>query len=95
MASSSPLNVERIEDKIPELLIQGPTSETENFNDYRRNDYQLRRLKKKNPELYNQKLNAVVAALKDLKASLTADVKLEWGYGAVKRDAEREAKKQV
>lgn len=86
---------DRMESKLPQLLIDGSTGEKENFNEYRRMDYHLRQLKKNNPALYNHHVNAITAAAQALKICILGiqsgrEPIVEWGYGAVKREFERQ-----
>jgi hypothetical protein len=74
----------RLEQKLPVILTNGTTT-PENFNEYRRQAYHLKQLKKKDPTLYNSRISAIVSAL----ASLEEEVKIEWGPRVADQEFQR------
>jgi hypothetical protein len=75
----------RLEKKLPVLLISQDTSSPEGFNEYRRTEYRLQQMKKKQPAKYQALLNAVAKPLEALKG----EVLISWGPTAVIKEEER------
>lgn len=76
---------EKLERMLPALMANGSTTDPEVLNQYKRLDYRLRQKKKRDPQVYQQKLNAVQKALEILKAEVT----ISWGPSEVLKEEKR------
>jgi hypothetical protein len=57
------------------LLVNASTTTKEGYKDYKRTEYRLGQLKRKNPRKYDAVINKVLAALNEVEKAVDASVR--------------------
>ncbi len=68
------VNVKRVKQKIPSLLIEGDTSTKKNYNAFFRQRYRLQQFEKRKPEKANNLFNKFVAVLNEIEEAMDQTV---------------------
>ena len=66
------VNAKRVEQKLPSLFVDGPTTKKKNKNSLIRYRYRLKQFKKKKPGLYNTLMNEHVAVLEKIETAVNS-----------------------
>jgi inorganic pyrophosphatase/exopolyphosphatase len=64
------VNADRVKAKLPSLLIDGSTTEKQNWNSLMRYRYRLSYFKKRQPEKFNSITNRILVDLTDLEKAV-------------------------
>jgi len=64
------VNVSRVRRKLPALLVDGVTTYKHGWAVYKRTEYRLNRLRRRNPAKFQSLLNKLLASLEDIEAAL-------------------------
>jgi len=68
------VNQKRLFNKLPELLIDGPTTIRQNYNDYFSYRYRLQQLKRKKPNVAAKALQDLTNFLDELERAMQVEV---------------------
>jgi hypothetical protein len=64
------VNTKRVEQKLPSLLLDAPTTKKKSWNSLMRYRYRLGQFKKKNPEKFNTIANKIILDLTELEKAV-------------------------
>ncbi|MCW4003716.1 MAG: hypothetical protein NWE95_07385 [Candidatus Bathyarchaeota archaeon] len=64
------VSVARVKRKLPSLLVDGVTTYKPHWTEYKRKEYRLKRLARRNPAKYHTLLNKLLSTLEDIERAL-------------------------